>query len=272
MTPALERRYRRLLRFYPAGYRAERGDEMVDTLLELSPAGRARPTVRESWSLVAGGLRARAERHRKADAGTRWRLTASLAVALTLAQYAQVAVPVRLELRDVWEMAGAGVALLAFIAGGWFLRTRHLAVAAVVLTALNLVPDVAIHLPGALLMIGYAALSRETERMPRAWLWPVALVAAHSIAAHHGLPEPLSTGLLLLIPATCLIWAIVDGRPLLALSAAMLAGLATDTWIAVLTGQPVLTPVRTEWVVLPIAALAALPALWRMWPRTRRPL
>jgi hypothetical protein len=35
MTTSLERRYRRLLRAYPAGYRRRRGDELLATLLTL---------------------------------------------------------------------------------------------------------------------------------------------------------------------------------------------------------------------------------------------
>lgn len=58
MSP-LERRYRRLLRWYPPDYRAHRGDEFVATLLDLAPPGRHRPTVAEAADLVAGGLRCR---------------------------------------------------------------------------------------------------------------------------------------------------------------------------------------------------------------------
>ncbi len=55
----LERRYRRLLFFYPLGYRRERADEIVGTLLDLAPEGRTRPTLREAVNLLRHGLRAR---------------------------------------------------------------------------------------------------------------------------------------------------------------------------------------------------------------------
>jgi hypothetical protein len=58
MTP-LERRYAWLLRAYPAWYRRERAGEMLGTLLEASPSGERRPSVRDARSLVIGGLRVR---------------------------------------------------------------------------------------------------------------------------------------------------------------------------------------------------------------------
>lgn len=52
----LERRYRRVLRVYPAG---RRRDELLDTLLEASPSNRKWPTTRETADLLRRGLRAR---------------------------------------------------------------------------------------------------------------------------------------------------------------------------------------------------------------------
>ncbi|GAA1739373.1 hypothetical protein [Luedemannella helvata] len=59
MTSPLERRYRLLLRAYPAAYRTERGDEIVGVLLDLAPPGRAWPTVGDAADLVGSGLRRR---------------------------------------------------------------------------------------------------------------------------------------------------------------------------------------------------------------------
>lgn len=55
----LEGRYRALLRAYPKRYRAERGDEIVGTLLDAAAPGQRRPTAREAASLILGGLRTR---------------------------------------------------------------------------------------------------------------------------------------------------------------------------------------------------------------------
>ncbi len=55
----LERRARWLLRAYPAAYRADRGEEIIGTLLEAVPPGRDWPPSRETVALVAAGMRAR---------------------------------------------------------------------------------------------------------------------------------------------------------------------------------------------------------------------
>src|SRR5437667_8243019 len=55
----LERRYRSLLRVYSAGYRAERGEEILGTLLETARPGQTRPTVADTMDLFAGGVRQR---------------------------------------------------------------------------------------------------------------------------------------------------------------------------------------------------------------------
>ena len=51
----LERRYRRLIRVYPRGPRRE---ELLNTLVEMSPPGRRWPTVRETVDILRHGLRA----------------------------------------------------------------------------------------------------------------------------------------------------------------------------------------------------------------------
>ncbi|MDG4796422.1 hypothetical protein [Micromonospora sp. WMMD1082] len=55
----LERRYRRLLRAYPADYRRDRGDEIVGTYLDLAVPGRRWPSPADAADLVRGGLRQR---------------------------------------------------------------------------------------------------------------------------------------------------------------------------------------------------------------------
>ncbi len=56
---SLERRCRWLLLAYPARYRRERSEEMLDTLLEASPPGRRWPSIRDARALIIGGLRVR---------------------------------------------------------------------------------------------------------------------------------------------------------------------------------------------------------------------
>ncbi|MFI5494524.1 hypothetical protein [Actinoplanes sp. NPDC051859] len=55
----LERRYRALLRSYPAPYRRERSDEMLEVLLGDAPTTRRWPELHQAIALVRGGLRVR---------------------------------------------------------------------------------------------------------------------------------------------------------------------------------------------------------------------
>ncbi|GGR01500.1 hypothetical protein GCM10010168_17500 [Actinoplanes ianthinogenes] len=55
----LERRYRALLRAYPADYRRERADELLEVLVADETGGRRWPEPRQAIALVRGGLRVR---------------------------------------------------------------------------------------------------------------------------------------------------------------------------------------------------------------------
>ncbi|MGC4815188.1 hypothetical protein ACLQ29_32150 [Micromonospora sp. DT228] len=55
----LERRYRWLLKAYPRPYREYRTDEILEIVLAGVDEQQPRPSLRESWALVVGGLRAR---------------------------------------------------------------------------------------------------------------------------------------------------------------------------------------------------------------------
>lgn len=57
--PALERRYRRLLAWYPAEHRSLHGEEMIGVLLAGARAGQARPTPSDALDLIIGALRIR---------------------------------------------------------------------------------------------------------------------------------------------------------------------------------------------------------------------
>src|SRR5262249_21952028 len=69
---------RLLLRAYPPAYREERGEEMIGTMLEATPEGQDWPSVRDSWSLLAGGLKARAAVNRQVPVSTAVRQAAVL--------------------------------------------------------------------------------------------------------------------------------------------------------------------------------------------------
>jgi hypothetical protein len=59
---ALERRYRRLLAWYPKDHRSLHEEEMIAVLLAGSAAGQSRPTVRDTFDLARGGLSIRLHR------------------------------------------------------------------------------------------------------------------------------------------------------------------------------------------------------------------
>jgi hypothetical protein len=76
---ALERRYRRLLAWYPAEHRRTYGDEMIGVLLAATPLSRRRPGAMDIADMIRGGLRARLRLGRARRGDVRWR--DSLAVA-----------------------------------------------------------------------------------------------------------------------------------------------------------------------------------------------
>jgi hypothetical protein len=83
MSP-LERRCRLLLRAYPPAYRRDRGEEILGTLLEATPAGRAWPRLRDVRSVAIGGLRERAAQNRHLTTAANVRTAALVGVTLYL--------------------------------------------------------------------------------------------------------------------------------------------------------------------------------------------
>ncbi|GAA4693381.1 hypothetical protein [Phytohabitans rumicis] len=84
MSHALEARYRRLLRAYPADYRSERGAEMIGTLMEAAGPDQRRPTAREAVALIVRGLQVRAGGNRRRSQAQTWLGALRLAVLLLL--------------------------------------------------------------------------------------------------------------------------------------------------------------------------------------------
>jgi len=71
-TLALERRYRRLLVWFPAEHRREYGEEMISVLLASTPQGRRRPRLADAFDLMTGGLRARLRQRGAELSDARW--------------------------------------------------------------------------------------------------------------------------------------------------------------------------------------------------------
>src|SRR5215472_3362303 len=71
-SPALERRCRRLLVWFPAEHRREYGEEMIGVLLASTPEGRRRPRLADAFDLMTGGLRARLRPRGAGLSDARW--------------------------------------------------------------------------------------------------------------------------------------------------------------------------------------------------------
>ena len=71
-SAALERRYRRLLVWFPAEHRREYAEEMIGVLLASAPEGRRRPRLTDAFDLMTGGLRARLRRRGAGLSDARW--------------------------------------------------------------------------------------------------------------------------------------------------------------------------------------------------------
>lgn len=179
---ALERRYRRLLRAYPAGYRRERGEELVSTLIEVS-GDRARPPLRETAHLVAGGLAARVRAAR--PAGVPWWADGLhlgvLAVATTAFAARVHALPHLV--RPVWT--ALAVLLLLAIIQGWVRAALPLAlVAALQVSGVTPFGPVLEHAaPFWVVAAGLAVLAvRPGRRLPaRSWLWALVPVGCWAL-------------------------------------------------------------------------------------------
>ncbi|WP_406283610.1 hypothetical protein [Embleya sp. NBC_00896] len=59
MNDTYESRSRLLMRAYPPRYRTAREAEFLGTLLDAAPPGATRPSVRDAWDIVRGGLTTR---------------------------------------------------------------------------------------------------------------------------------------------------------------------------------------------------------------------
>jgi hypothetical protein len=286
-----ERVYRPLLRCYPVGYRAERGDEILDTALQ----GGDRPRLREARSLILGGLRVRAEQNRRLPARTNWRLGLLFGVSTWLAATAAngVAGSVRIfpNRRPIffapatasdWHYLIVSGLVLVVVVLVWVAPRRWVTVAAAVTTLAAVVPlytDGRLYSDGpwrwqSLAVVACGLLARGAHRMPRAWLpIPVALAAIATVPSwvmsmSGDAVERWEIGTSLVVLASCLVWLVVDGRPALGLAAYTLVALLFEVVRDIdygIIGRPV--------VVFGLPAVIAIglltPAVWRLRRQSR---
>ncbi|HEX9515783.1 MAG TPA: hypothetical protein VF940_06370 [Streptosporangiaceae bacterium] len=136
---ALERRYRRLLAWYPAKHRRAYGEEMIGVLMAAAPDGASRPGLAGACDLIGGGLRARFRSRLRWLAGADWTdalAVCSVAVPVILASYFTAGWLWNLRaITPVTEQVGRGVVVLA-IAAPPLLALRYRRTAALIALAL----------------------------------------------------------------------------------------------------------------------------------------
>jgi len=187
---ALERRYRRLLRAYPARYRRERGQEILSTLLEGTSQDRRWPTMRDGRALLAGGMRVRCGLNQRLPMAAHLRMAALLGVTLMLLWLAAFDTDDLIRFWRHWHGAWPGAGHeVAYLALTWvvllaaYLAPRRLVAAASWVTAMLWLwwdGDHGEGLLAAILLIALASLALGKQRVPRLWLCvPGAMLAAH---------------------------------------------------------------------------------------------
>lgn len=272
MSASLERSYRWLLFAYPAAYRSERSDELLDTLMEAAPAGRRRPTMREATALLLGGLRVRAAQNRRLSAWVHWRLAVVLGISMWLASESAnlmgAVILRRLWSQDISELSwhtvlGGGLTLTAAVVA-WFARPSIVTAAALTAAAATVDPfHLAQTAPDAILLVMLAILGRGKERPPKQWL--ILLSAAALLFCVHYFPGLYVVGLWLprLVGVGVLLWTAVDARPAIALTVWLVVDVATGQ-IATAAEGGMTSPWWAPYTPLLYAVILAAPAIWRM--------
>jgi hypothetical protein len=290
-TPGkLERRARALLRAYPAEYRRGRAEEIIGTLLEAAPPGRAFPAAREAWSLIAGGLHARAARNRRPGAKANLRLALILGLSIYLS--ADFGLPLAENalgflpgdgtswLTDTALVLGLAVALAPWL--GSRTETTALAISAGALYAYSELRGnhgnaTIMWLAAPLIvMAALVALSGGPVRPPRSWLWlsgafPLAVVTGRLLFLQgvHDLTF-VETGALVLLAVVVICWLVTDARPAFALCLTVLLEAVMVTLSPLAYGISFLD-LKALLVAFAYVLPVLLPAAWLLFRRKKTP-
>jgi hypothetical protein len=293
-TPGkLERRARTLLRAYPAEYRHGRAEEIIGTLLEAAPPGRSFPTGREAWSLIAGGLHARAALNRRPGVKANVRLALLLGISLYLSFYFGLGLagsvlgffPGQSWLTNTTLVLGTAMALAPWL--GNRAAVTAVAIPAGALVAYGDLRENSYTITSVaellVVMAALAALSRDPVRLPRSWLWlpcasPLALAAGRLLSPQHvdpRLESSLELSALLLLAVVVICWLVTDARPAFALCLAVLLGAVITTlpelWDG---GSPMwvrLAELKLLLLYVAIVLPVLLPAGWLLLRRQKAP-
>jgi hypothetical protein len=235
-TNMLERHCGLLLRAYPEAYRSERGEEIIGTLLETTPEGRAWPLPMDIRGLVIGGLRARAALNRRNTTAANLRVAVFVGVAAYLAYVVagvlgglKTAADQGLQFRwpTLFVITLIAVTLaLAWLAGRRaIVLTSALSAAAVLVVAgpwrpfaFGLAVTV---LAGLAVLIALAS----RERPDRRWLWLIGpiVLARLLISTGAGIGVRAALCLLLILAIVSITWLAIDARPTIAIVVFLLA-------------------------------------------------
>jgi hypothetical protein len=274
----LERRCRRLLMAYPAVYRAERGDEIVGTLMEAN-SGRRRPPIRDQVALLVAGLKVRATENRRLSAGANFRLATLfgllLAVSAMPVNYVSALLFLPQYTTAQWPYIVATAAASATIVAVWSGR-RMLALIAASVAATGIIlggvfqdasqgQSILGQVPTALVLVAAGLVARRVERMPRAWFWLLGafcLRYAVPFTATRQVPfllTALSIGPLLAVFA----WIVVDARPALGVAVLFVVETVIDGLTQQIQGGTT-SPALATYFPLVLAAVMGVPALVRI--------
>ena len=234
MSGRLRHRYQRLLFTYPAAYRAAHGDEILSTLLEAARPTQRFPSLRESASLLLGGLRMRARQAARESPTRLWTDGLHLGVLLVVL----VNLGSALQLRFPLWIALVAVGALAVLRG-WGRTALAATTIAALVVARPLLPQIGLPwwLPGygdwsavgryvSRRGPGGARLARRRRLRPRSWWW-LLLPAARSASTDGGpwsvVKASAEVGLLLAVLVVAV--GALDPRPATAAAIYLVPGL-----------------------------------------------
>lgn len=236
---SLERRYRKLLRAYPVGYRAQREEEILGTYLELAGQDRRWPAARDTTDVLAGSLRERLRANGTLGVipGLRVAATVALSVVAGLSAW---------WLLTMWAPATRVPAIPASLAAA--LSREHVQIPELAprlgpFATLGVVPDAAWILTALVAACTAGRLARVL--IACSLVLTVAVVPVGAVTAYVAPPLPLlipqfSLGVLAL--------ALPSGRPLWVRAAPLAIAVAAAAAAGLL-------PQRTAWVADPSAGL-----------------
>jgi len=270
---ALEARYRWLLSAYPAGYRRDRGGEMLDTLMEAAGEGRSWPSARDARALILGGLRVRAWHDQRQGAAASVRAAVLLAMVLTLITRSTVALgwAYAFPARPSLAYLTLGLLTVAAAAGAWFGHRAVVAVTALATAGLWVNQPRYVAGPGrgaepALALVVLAILVIRRERLPRQWLWLAGPVFAGyllpALFPVNGLLHTTADLALFAGFGATIVWSLVDARPIVA--AALWLALIIDAGSIDQFAGPGPHMLWEHWLPAIIATGIAIAALMRL--------